>query len=103
MTGLTELVLGGHRAVWVWWTEADPTPREAAGDSEQLPAGVLIDHGDHTLLVPWVPIVGGQQFTLDSLRPLRVVEHITCGTCGRAGWISGGAWLPTKVEVPGGR
>lgn len=99
MTALPpELVLGGNRAVWVWWTESDPRVVEVAKQAGELPAGLLIDHGDHTLLVPWVPVQGCRQFTLDSLLPLTVKEHITCGACGRAGWITGNAWLPARAD-----
>lgn len=100
MTGLpSELVLGGNRAVWVWWTAADPRVLEQPAVPGAIPAGVLVDHGDHTMLVPWVPVGQLERFTLLSLLPLAVRELVVCPTCSRAGYISGGAWLPAKDEV----
>jgi hypothetical protein len=78
----------------VWWTADDLTPR--ATPAGCLPAGVLVDHGDHTMLVPWVPHGELPQFTLESLVPLTVAELVVCPTCARSGWITGGAWLPAR-------
>ena len=102
MTGLPkELVLGGHRAVWVWGTPDDPHAT-AEPRTGVIPCAVLIDHGDHTMLVPWVELAaGGTPFTLESLLPLTVREHVECPTCGRTGYISGGAWLPQKDVAHG--
>lgn len=78
----------GSRVRWTW--------NGAPGDG--LPTGVVVDHGDHDLLVPWVPFPGGPErvFTLDSLFPLTVVEQVRCGLCSAVGRIEQGAWLPSK-------
>lgn len=97
MTALPQpqLRLGQPPAQWVW----------SAGDGDlnvndpgtgAIPAGVLLDHGDHTLLVAWVPAFAAAPFTLESLLPLTVRELVACPTCGSAGHVSGGAWLPTR-------
>lgn len=60
-----------------------------------VPYGVIIDHGSHRLMVPWIRYEGvASPFTLDSLLPLTLVEPVTCGLCGRVGRIKGGCWLP---------
>lgn len=82
--------LAGNRAVWIWNSD-DPTVL--------LPSGVLIDHGDHTLLVAWIPTGSGKTFTLDSLLPLSIVEVVDCSACGSGGRIREGAWLPVKGQV----
>jgi hypothetical protein len=74
------------------WVSAEAA---AAG---ALPSGLVIRHDGHDLLVPWVSWPGGpsQVFTLDSLRPLTVVEDVRCAGCGVSGRIEAGAWVPTK-------
>lgn len=86
-----EMRIGAWRAFWVWALAEDGAPLSEVG----VPVGVVIDHGDHAVLVPWVPVPGDtRQFTLDSLLPLTVVESVTCTTCGTTGRIERGAWLP---------
>lgn len=92
-----ELTLTGAPPVaWVWWAGDDMVVERPEG--ARLPAGVLFDHGDHTLLVPWTPYLGVRHFTLDTLIPLTVVEPVTCGACGLAGRIAAGAWRPAKAR-----
>jgi hypothetical protein len=84
---VTTLNLGAATGVFLW-------SREDAA----LPAGVVLDHGDHSLLVPWAVCdaagVDGVVFTLDSLVPLTVVEPVSCCLCAAAGRIVDGAWVP---------
>lgn len=90
------VVLGGRRTRWTWLDEnGQLTPRPVAG---QLPGGLVVDHGDHTLLVPWVPVNGLPAFTLDSLMPLTIVEFVDCVICGTKGRIVEGTWLPSEVS-----
>lgn len=78
---------------WVWAGRAEERPA--------VPAGILVDHGDHTTLIAWAAVPGlndGRSlFSLESLKPLTVVEPAHCGTCGLSGRIEQGAWLPMKV------
>lgn len=86
MTALpAELDLGGKPAFWWWLPNVHPAV---------LPAGVEVDHGDHILRIPWVPVDTDSPFTLDALTPLTVAEQIKCTTCGVTGFIQQGAWLP---------
>lgn len=103
MRGLpATLTLDGHTAKWVWGTLDDPRgadePRIGA-----VPAGMLIDHGDHTLLVPWVALDGVDvvPFTLDSLLPLTLLERVACAICGDAGFVRAGAWVPESEVARG--
>lgn len=87
-----EVELDGRVALWVWLGEASVTGPPQPG---LIPAGVMLDHGDHKMLVPWAgdyPRV----FTLDSLLPLTVVGSIDCSTCGASGQITDGAWVPSE-------
>lgn len=82
-----EPLVDGLLLDWVW-----------ANPRGELPAGVLIDHGDHKVLVLWSTYAGGPSapaFTLDSLLPLSVLEDVICG-CGMVGRIELGAWRPAK-------
>jgi len=60
-----------------------------------IPCALLVDHGDHTMLVPWVPVDGapGEPFTLERLVPLTLTEAVTCMTCGVSGQIRRGRWV----------
>lgn len=104
MTTRTPHLAGVAAADWVWvGTHTQLTRHPATRGINQIPAGVILDHGDHSLLVAWgVPASGESQpaFTLDSLRPLTVVETLTCGHCGVRGRIEQGAWLKEDI---GGR
>lgn len=84
-----------------------PWPAELAWSNTHpsaLPAGLLVDHGDHTVLLPWAPVArwDGPVFTLDSLVPLTIVEQVTCVICGVSGRIEQGAWLPAEGGVARG-
>lgn len=85
------LKIGEWPAFWLWAL----TPEGERLSEHGVPAGVVINHGDHACLVPWVPLPGEtRRFTLDSLLPLTVVEPVTCTLCGTAGRIERGGWLP---------
>lgn len=78
---------------WVWMTVDDG---ETIGS---IPGAVMIEHGDHRLLAPWVAVPGAPVvFTMDSLVPLSLREKVWCTLCGRAGWIERGAWLPEDED-----
>jgi hypothetical protein len=96
------VMLGDFEAAWQWSPGAELL--RAGGDAPgRLPTGVLIDHGDHNLLVSWVaPGEARPAFTLDSLLPLTVVEEATCPMCGVAGRIERGEWLPAEGGVARG-
>jgi hypothetical protein len=91
---LPVLHLGGP-ATWLWAKDADV--------ETDLPAGVVVDHGDHKMLVSWVPTGGASAsaFTLDSLIPLTVVEPVRCTLCPLQGRIVEGKWLPEESGARG--
>lgn len=91
---LDVLHLGGP-VTWLW--------AKAADTEKDLPAGIMIDHGTHNMLVTWIPVSGAPhaQFTLDSLVPLTVVEPVRCTLCPRWGRIVEGAWLPEEGGARG--
>lgn len=91
-----EGLLGPWTAAGVWLTTAnDEGVKVRAG---VMPAALLVDHGDHTMLVPWVPVEGapGEPFTLEALIPLTLTEQITCMTCQVSGRIRRGRWVPAE-------
>lgn len=94
--------IGEHQAAWIWGTTDDPhgadSPRVGA-----IPAGVIIDHGEHTMILTWVdlPVTDGR-LTLESLQPLTIVEPVHCSACNITGKIERGAWVPVEGEVLGG-
>lgn len=95
MTVLLPVLNLGGPSTWLWSKDADT--------EKDLPAGVVVDHGDHRMLVSWVP-VGGESaaaFTLDSLIPLTVVEPVRCTLCPRRGRIVEGVWLPEESGARG--
>lgn len=79
---MTALAVPLEAARWTW------------AEGAAVPSGIVLDHGDHELLVPWAG--GGDVFTLDSLLPLTVVEQVRCTMCEAEGRIERGAWLPSK-------
>lgn len=88
MTSLAVELAGVAGAEWEW----------VASDAS-VPAGVVVDHGDHEMLVSWVArSEGAVVFTLDSLVPLTVVELVWCRLCGVEGRIEQGAWLPLEQD-----
>lgn len=93
---IRDVPVGGGDHRWLW-----NGPTGAAGGL--VPVAVLVDHGDHYMQVPWATYAGAPSldtvFTLDSLRPLTLVERIACGTCGAQGRIEAGAWVPLEGEV----
>ncbi len=91
---LRDLTIDGRRARWVWGTPDDPfgpgEPRLGG-----IPAAILLDHGDHNLLVPWAQLHAGPEvtpFRLESLVPLTVAELIVCGSCGARGRLVADRW-----------
>lgn len=93
---ITGVAAGADDHRWLW-----NGPTGAAGGL--VPCAVLVDHGDHYMQVPWATYAGAPSedtlFTLDSLRPLTIVERIACGTCGAQGRIEAGVWTPLEGEV----
>jgi hypothetical protein len=86
MTGLPEEVLLGPELTGTWeWIEG---VRPGS-----LPAGLVVDHGDHDMRVVWAGVNEDAQFTLDSLLPLTVVEVVQCTICGVTGRIVEGEWV----------
>lgn len=80
--------VSGMTGSWLW-----TRPRGV------LPVGVLLDHGDHMMMVTWSAYAGVAPeyvMTLDSLLPLTVIEPVRCETCGMQGRIEQGAWLPDE-------
>lgn len=81
--------VSGMTGRWVWME-----PRGI------LPAGVVLDHGDHNVMIAWATYAGGPArnmlVTLESLVPLTILEDVRCGVCGSTGRIVEGAWLPTE-------
>ena len=94
-----ELNLGGCRAAWVWATADDPHG-EAMPRTGAIPAGLLVDHDSHSLLISWVPLeLSPETVTLESLNPLTIRETVRCIACDRKGMIKGGAWLAVGSAV----
>lgn len=86
--------LDGTTGRWLW-----VEPRGV------VPVGVILDHGDHNLMVCWATYAGGPPrewlVTLESLLPLTVAEPVRCGICRTQGRIVGGAWLPSEAAEGG--
>lgn len=86
MIGLPAEVLLGPELVGEWeWLEG--------ARSGSLPAGLVVDHGDHDMRVEWAGAEPALRFTLDSLLPLTVVEVVQCTICGVSGRIVEGEWV----------
>lgn len=93
--------IGGQSATWVWGTR-DDVHGEAVPRTGTIPAGLLVDHGDHLLLVPWAEVGGMRpEVTLESLQPLTLGGVVRCPTCGKVGRVERGAWLPEAGAVRG--
>jgi hypothetical protein len=97
-----EGLLGPWTAAGVWMTTLDDAGVKVR--SGVIPCALLVDHGDHTMLVPWVPVDGapGEPFTLERLVPLTLTEQVTCMTCGVSGRIRRGLWLSPTEGGDGG-
>ena len=79
--------------MWIWG--GPPVPDHSAVE-RSIPAGVLINHGDHNLLIAWAPLHHNLPVaSLESLVPLTVSGTITCRICGRRGRIARNHWLPS--------
>lgn len=89
-------LLGGWPAQPVWMTGLDDDGVKVRTGA--IPAALLVDHGDHTMLAPWVPVDGapGAPFTLEELVPLTLTERVTCMTCQVSGRIRRGQWVPAE-------
>lgn len=71
-----------------------------AEDEAAIPAAIILDHGDHTLCVPWATFDAaptGPVFTLETLTPLTVTETIRCTMCDRVGWLHAGRWVTEEA------
>lgn len=98
MTVLAIRRIGPFPAEWLWTTDdicsAEPSP---AGT---IPAGVVLDHGDHNAVVAWAPVVVAgevaEPFTLEALVPLTIGEPLPCPHCGVTGRIEQGRWVPVE-------
>lgn len=91
--------VGCFPADWLWLADSIDDDGDAvlAGN---IPAGVVLDHGDHKALIAWVPVmIGGLPavaHTLESLVPLTIKGLLPCPTCGVTGRIEQGHWVPVE-------
>lgn len=91
--------VGCFPAEWLWLA-TDPDDEGHVELAGSIPAGVVLDHGDHQAVINWVPVVFGgvlaAPHTLESLVPLTIKGLLPCPTCGVTGRIEQGHWVPVE-------